>query len=969
MPFGKSKPYTFGASPTITPVVSQAQFSDQAIDAGGNVVSTVINPVKPTLDDVLTAIKISNDKLPFNAKYDVNGDGKVTDVDATGLNKAYTGVDPGFFFKSDFFASPSKKTAEDYAAEAKANEERIAAEQKETARRQALLADAQKLNGLVSADLVANNPNLNAQQLASLAQRNYWSNESEAFSRVMTGMENGTAQLKEVEVGADEWGTPIKQLVITTGEHTGYDTLYLRPTSQEGVYQFSTPNQVAGGMISGVIQADPKTGKYKPVADYTGQIQYTPGSSGGFFGNVADAFGGAIGSFGDIIKELGPVATIIGNGIMPGLGTALSVAAAIDEGANPADIAKTIAISEGLSQSGLSQNVAESVGSQAAGQLAAGTVGGLLSGQNLETALTGALTNLRPTNQFEAEVNQALDTPATQISGQDLAADSVAGNTVNDVIQQIVQANNVAQDTITSGQDLAADTVAGNTVQDVISNIVNNAAATDTTLISGQDLSADAGNTIQDVITVIANDVTNNLTGQDLAADSVVGNAVTDVVTTLVNDLIANGVTGQDLAADLTSGNTITDVATTLVNNTLNDTLLSGQDLAADSVGGNTIQDVIDILTNDTTVSGQDISADTGTGANTLNDVAIALSSEGDAVSGQDLASDITTGTANTLDDVIQQLIQDTIPSVVAQDALVSGQDLAADSIVGNTLQDVINNLTQDTIQSVLAQDTITDGQDTLLSGQDLAADNTAGNTLQDVINVLNQDTITSGQDLSADTGTGANTLTDISTALAGEGSLISGQDLASDLKTGTANTLDDIAIALAGEGSAITGQDLAADATAGNTLADITNVLTDTKTDTKTDTQTDTTVDDVLNTLSDIAKVAAVVGAGDALVNNVTQTPVRRGFDIVPVPTDWKSPVYNQQFTPVDLTTIFDNLNRLQNTQWATPRVYGGAYQGTPVNISDIVNQIMSSQLTPSTMPSQITNAVGGILGPSTTR
>lgn len=836
MAFGKSKPYTFGASPTITPVVSQAQFSDQAIDAGGNVVSTVINPVKPTLDDVLTAIKISNNKLPFNAKYDVNGDGKVTDADATGLNKAYTGVDPGFFFKSDFFASPSKKTAEDYAAEAKANEERIAAEQKETERRQALLSDAQKLNGLVTADLVANNPNLNAQQLASLAQRNYWSNESEAFSRVMTGMENGTAQLKEVEIGADEWGTPIKQLAITTGERPGFDTLYLNPTSQEGIYQFSTPNQVAGGMISGVIQADPKTGQYKPVADYTRQIQYTPGQSGGLLGSV-------IGSFGDIIKELGPIATIIGNGIMPGLGTALSVAAVIDEGANPADIAKTIAISEGLSQSGLSQNVAESVGSQAAGQLAAGTVGGLLSGQNLETALTGAFTNLRPTNQFEAEVNQALDTPATQLSGQDLAADNTAGNT------------------------------------------------------------------IQDVITVIANDVTNNLTGQDLAADSVVGNAVTDVVTTLVNDLVANGVTGQDLAADLTSGNTITDVATTLVNNTLNDALLSGQDLAADTVTGNTI------------------------------------------------------------DDVIQQLVQDTVPSVVAQDALVSGQDLAADSIVGNTLQDVINNLTQDTIQSVVAQDTTTGDDGTLLSGQDLSADSIAGNTLQDVINVLNQDTITSGQDLSADTGTGANTLTDISTALAGEGSLISGQDLASDLKTGTANTLDDIAIALAGEGSAITGQDLAADATAGNTLADITNVLTDTKTDTKTDTQTDTTVDDVLNTLSDIAKVAAVVGAGDALVNNVTQAPTRTGFDIVPVPTDWKSPVYNQQFTPVDLTTIFDNLNRLQNTQWATPRVYGGAYQGTPVNISDIVNQIMSAQLTPSTMPRQITNAVGGILGPSTTR
>lgn len=638
------------------------------------------------------------------------------------------------------------------------------------------LTEAQKLSDQVTLQDVVNNPNLNAQQLANNSIIKYWSNESEAFSRVINAINNDPSKIKFVQ-GEEGLG-------ITTGEHPGYDTLYLKPTSKENIYQFSTYNQVAGGNISGVLFADPKTGKVAPIIDATKQFTYTPGQGGSFLGGV-------IGDFGDIYKSLGPIGAIIGNAIVPGLGTALSVAAAIDEGANPADIAKTIAISEGLSQSGLSQNVAESVGSQAAGQLAAGTVGGLLSGQNLETALTGALTNLRPTNQFEAEVNRALDMPATQLSGQDLAADNTAGNT------------------------------------------------------------------IQDVISVIANDVTNNLTGQDLAADSVVGNAVTDVVTTLVNDLIANGVTGQDLAADLTSGNTITDVATTLVNNTLNDALLSGQDLAADTVTGNTI------------------------------------------------------------DDVIQQLVQDTVPSVVAQDALVSGQDLAADYIVGNTLQDVIN--------------------------------------------VLNQDTITSGQDLSADTGTGANTLADISTALAGEGSLISGQDLASDLKTGTANTLDDIAIALAGEGSAITGQDLAADATAGNTLADITNVLTDTK--------TDITVDDVLNTLSNVVKVTALVNTADTILNPQNQETPKDGFDIVPVPTEWKSPTYNQTFTPIDLDSIFKNLQGTQYQWKPRPDITGGAFMGSPVNISDIVNKIMSAELTPTTMPSQITNAVGGILGPTATR
>ena len=144
----------------------------------------------------------------------------------------------------------------------------------------------------------------------------------------------------------------------------------------------------------------------------------------------------------------------------------------------------------------------------------------------------------------------------------------------------------------------------------------------------------------------------------------------------------------------------------------------------------------------------------------------------------------------------------------------------------------------------------------------------------------------------------------------------------------------------------------------------DIANVLT-----TNNDTGGGATVDDVIKTLSDIAKVASVVSVADSVINTGNQPIQRTGFDIVPVPTDWKSPVYDQSFTPIDLNSIFDNLNRLQNTQWATPKTYGGAYMGTPVNISDIVNQIMGTGYTTQSMPSNITNAVGGILGSSTTR
>ena len=732
---------------------------------------------KPTSSDVIAASRIEAGRNPYDAKYDVNGDGVVDITDVQGLNKASVGKDPGFAFVGDIFFAEKAKTPQEYAAIQTANQERIAAEQKETERRQTLLSDAQKIYGNVTPELVANNPNLTPQQLASLGARNNWVGQSEAFSRVSDAMQKGTAEIRQISLGTDEFGYETRQLAIVDPSDPNRGRLDLRETSQPGVYQFTTPNDVAGGMIQGVIQADPAKGTYTPIQDYTKQVVYTPGQSGSVLGGLA-------GSLGDIIKELGPIATVVGNAIAPGLGTALSVATAIDEGASAADIAKTIAIAEGVNQLGVSSDVSQATGSQAAGQVAAGTVQGLLSGQNLEDALTSGLKSVRPANEFEAEVNQVLDLPATQ-------------------------------ETLISGQDLAADNITGNTVQDVITNLVNNIAMD--TLVSGQ----------------------------DLAADSITGNTLQDVITTLVN-------TGTD-------------------------TLVSGQDLAADSITGNTLQDVITTL-----------------------------------------ADNIVTGT-------------DTIGT------------------------------TSDTIGTT--SDTIGTTSDTLLSGQDLSADTINGSTLQDIVNVLNQDTVLSGQDLASDLGTGtANTLDDITKALSGEGSLISGQDLASDLKTGTANTLDDISIALATEGIGLTGQDLAADNTAGNTLTDIANVLT-------TNNDTVGTVDDVIKTLSDVAKVVSIVGVADSVLNNETQPTQRTGFDIVPVPTDWKSPVYDQSFTPIDLNSILDNINRLQNTQWATPRTYGGAYMGTPVNISDIVNQIMGTELTQQSMPSNITNAVGGILGSSTTR
>ncbi len=409
---------------------------------------------KPTLSDSIYALNISLGKQPFDAKYDVNGDGSINTTDVVGLQKAYLGKDPGFAFVADSFLSPSTKTAEEYAAENKANQERIAAEQKETDRRKTLLSDAQKIFGGVTSDLVDKNPNFSAKQLANLATRNYWSGESEAFSRVMTAMENGTAKLVKTG-GYDMDGNPYEGLSITSGDSPGYDTLNLTPTGTPNVYQFSTGNQVAGGTISGVIVANPETGKYLPVQDYTTQIKYAPGQSGSFFGNL-------IGTIGDTVKELGPIATIVGNAIVPGLGTALSVAAAIDEGADPVDIAKNVAIGEIVNQVGVGSGLTDSA---VAADMVDNTVKGLLSGQDFETAITNAAVNTGVSNVAASATNQ---TPEDFQADVDTVLDSPASTPVSDYYLDFENILDLPTTEPVSGQDLAADAIPGNTIDDII---------------------------------------------------------------------------------------------------------------------------------------------------------------------------------------------------------------------------------------------------------------------------------------------------------------------------------------------------------------------------------------------------------------------------------------------------------------------------------------------------------------------
>jgi hypothetical protein len=296
----------------------------------------------------------------------------------------------------------------------------------------------------VSMSDVLNNPNSTPQQLANKKVIDYWSNESEAFSRVINAANTSPEKLKVINT---ENG-----LALTTGENPGYDTLYLNPTGQPNVYNFTTYNQKAGGNIHGVIGVNADTGQVSPVVDAAKQFAYTPGSSGSFFG-------GLIGSLGDIFKDLGPIGVVLGNIVTPGLGTALGVITAIDEGADIEDIAKNIAIGEIVNQVGVGTELTDST---VAADLVDNTLKGLLTGQDLDQALTNSVVSSvagEVTNQtrddFQADVEDVLDSPAsTPVS--DFLSD------VNDVLDLPIMPEPV------SGQDLAADAIPGNTIDDII---------------------------------------------------------------------------------------------------------------------------------------------------------------------------------------------------------------------------------------------------------------------------------------------------------------------------------------------------------------------------------------------------------------------------------------------------------------------------------------------------------------------
>lgn len=408
-----------------------------------------------------------------------------------------------------------------------------------TAEQKALLEEANKLaaknktGNVTEAELLAN-PNMNAQQLANKHVTDYWSRESEAFSRVNAGMNNGTAKLIK-NIGYDENGNPFPTFAITTGEHPGYDTLNLSPTDTPNVYSFTTSNQKAGGHISGIIGANFETGKYAPITNAAIQTGYTPGSPGGWIKNT--------------LNDIGPLGNI------------------------------ALAIATG--------------GMSIPAQLAAQAALNMAKGQDFEDALINAGVAVGG-----SQLVQGI-TSVDPVSGMDLAADAVAGNSLADVGAALGKDAGIAA----LAPELNIGTAAP-PVTDVATSPVTSGAVTETTLppatggIEALTPELNVGTAAPPAPTGGIEALTPELnvgTAAPPAPDTGIA-ALTPDQTTALNNVTIDGtsgfaptepVSGMDMAGDATAGNTITEAGQGIA--ALPAEPVSGMDMAADATKGNTI--------------------------------------------------------------------------------------------------------------------------------------------------------------------------------------------------------------------------------------------------------------------------------------------------------------------------------------------------------------------------------------------
>jgi len=121
-------------------------------------------------------------------------------------------------------------------------------------------------------------------------------------------------------------------------------------------------------------------------------------------------------------------------------------------------------------------------------------------------------------------------------------------------------------------------------------------------------------------------------------------------------------------------------------------------------------------------------------------------------------------------------------------------------------------------------------------------------------------------------------------------------------------------------------------------------------------------TVSEALNYARAALLVNAVAGdplnLGGGKPEQAPAGPV--GFEMVPIPAEWKSPTYAASSAPIDLDSIFSNKNMLGGTQWQ-----GLPSQQKNMSFDDI---FAARQQTPMGSPVDINQIVSAILGQAAT-
>jgi hypothetical protein len=183
--------------------------------------------------------------------------------------------------------------------------------------------------------------------------------------------------------------------VKTYGDYLSKSTVGASPKG------FLVPVEQLGNYFPSYTHLDPKYGALTGLArdPDTGELGYAATGLGNIQAPIAKANRvsfyekptGFLADLGRSIRDMGPIATFALNLAVPGLGTGIGVGRAIGLG-DIEGAAKALVIGEIIGQTGVAQDVANVTGSGALGTAAAGTVGGLLSGQNIGEAITTGAT-------------------------------------------------------------------------------------------------------------------------------------------------------------------------------------------------------------------------------------------------------------------------------------------------------------------------------------------------------------------------------------------------------------------------------------------------------------------------------------------------------------------------------------------------------------------------------------------------